>query len=120
MRLTSPYTLMGLVFAGLILLILLSSHPKPVYCAQAFEHHEQTVVMFGTSWCRYCGKARQYFDDNKVAYCEYDIEASDENEATYRALGGDGVPLILVGETRISGFDESRVQYALRQHQLLP
>jgi glutaredoxin len=120
MRLTSPYTLMGVIVAGITLVILFSSNPKPVYCAQAFAQREQAVVMFGTSWCRYCGKARQYFDENKIAYCEYDIEASDESEASYRALGGDGVPLILVGETRIIGFNESSLHYALRQRHLMP
>lgn len=119
MRFTSLYALIGVV-AGLTLVILLSSNPKPVFCAQAFDQHEQQVVMFGTSWCRYCGKARQYFSDNKIAYCEYDIEASDANEAIYRSLGGNGIPLILVGETRISGFNESSLHYALRQRHLMP
>ncbi len=120
MRLTSPYTLMGVVFTGIILVMLFSSQVKPVHCTQPFAQHEQQVVMFGTRWCHYCGKARQYFDDNKIAYCEYDIEVSAENAATYRNLGGDGVPLIVIGETRISGYNESKLHFTLREYHLMP
>ena len=32
------------------------------------------VVMYSTSWCGYCKKARAYFKKNNIAYSDYDIE----------------------------------------------
>jgi glutaredoxin len=64
------------------------------------------VVMYATSWCPYCAKAREYFARNGIAYVEHDIEKSAAVNAEFRRLGGRGVPLILVGTERISGFSE--------------
>lgn len=43
------------------------------------------VVIYTTSWCGYCKKAKMEFDK----------------------LGGKGVPVILVGKKRMSGFSEA-------------
>ena len=64
------------------------------------------VVMYATSWCPYCAKARTYFKRNGIAYAEHDIEKSAAANAEYKRLGGRGVPLIYVGAERMSGFSE--------------
>ena len=66
------------------------------------------VVMYATDWCPYCAKARAYFRTNGIDYIEHDIEKSPAGRAGYQQLGGRGVPLILVGEQRMSGFAEAR------------
>lgn len=62
------------------------------------------VVMYGTGWCAYCKKARQYFQANNIPYQEYDIESSATAKAEYDALNGKGVPLILVDDSIMNGF----------------
>ena len=64
------------------------------------------VVMYATSWCPYCAKARAYFARTGTAYTEYDIEKSAAAKAEFKRLGGRGVPLILVGKEKMSGFNE--------------
>ena len=64
------------------------------------------VVMYATSWCPYCAQAREYFGRNGIAYTEHDIEKSAAANAEFRRLGGRGVPLILVGREKMSGFSE--------------
>jgi glutaredoxin len=64
------------------------------------------VVMYATSWCPYCAKARAYFARKGIAYAEYDVEKSATANAEFRRLGGRGVPLILVGREKMSGFSE--------------
>lgn len=64
------------------------------------------VVMYATSWCPYCAKARAYFKRTGTAYTEYDIEKSASARAEFKRLGGRGVPLILVGKETMSGFSE--------------
>jgi len=64
------------------------------------------VVMYATAWCPYCAKARAYFKQTNTAYVEHDIEKSADAHAEFRRLGGRGVPLILVGNEKLSGFSE--------------
>ena len=62
------------------------------------------VVMYSTSWCGYCKKARQYFKSKGIAFNEYDIEKNKKAKRKYERLGGQGVPLILVGKKSMRGF----------------
>jgi len=64
------------------------------------------VLMYATSWCGYCAKARAYFAKNGIAYVEHDIEQSAAANAEFKRLGGKGVPLILFGRQTMSGFSE--------------
>lgn len=63
------------------------------------------VVMYGTSWCGYCKKARAHFLAHNIAFTDLDVEADATAKQQFNALGGGGVPVILVGDTRINGFD---------------
>jgi glutaredoxin len=62
------------------------------------------VVMYSASWCGYCKQARRYFRQKNIAFDEYDVEKSSKGKTDFRKLGGNGVPLILVGNKRMSGF----------------
>ena len=73
-------------------------------------HH---VVMYSTSWCPYCQKAREFFDGHDIAYTEYDIEKSPEAKRQFDALRGRGVPLIVVGTEKIRGWNPTAVKAAL-------
>jgi glutaredoxin len=62
------------------------------------------VTMFSTSWCPHCKRAKDYFARKGVAYREVDIEASEAGSREFKAYGGQGVPLIIVGDKRMRGF----------------
>lgn len=64
------------------------------------------VELYATSWCGYCRKARQHFAREGIAYIEYDIEKDAAANARHKALGGRGVPLILVDGRKMNGFSE--------------
>jgi glutaredoxin len=68
------------------------------------DGHQPRVVMYATDWCPYCAKARQYFADNGIRYTEYDIDKDPAARRRYEAMDATGVPVILVGDTRINGF----------------
>jgi glutaredoxin len=89
-----------------VLLALLFFLAAGAAAAQPAAKAAGPVVMYATSWCPYCAKARAYFANNGIAYMEHDIEKSVAVNAEFRRLGGRGVPLILVGTERISGFSE--------------
>ncbi|MCP4044143.1 MAG: DUF4124 domain-containing protein [Gammaproteobacteria bacterium] len=66
--------------------------------------HGQKVVMYSTSWCAYCKKAKQYFKKNNIKFTEYDIEENARARKRYKKLGATGVPVIVVGQKRMNGF----------------
>ncbi len=57
------------------------------------------------AWCPHCKRAKAYFARKGVGYREVDIEASDADRREFEEYGGKGVPLIIVGERRMRGFD---------------
>lgn len=97
--------LVALLFGGL------PAARQQVYEWTSAEGHGRqigtTVIMYSTKWCPYCHRAREYFKRHSFDYVEYDIEASAENLAKFRQLGGGGVPLILLGDRRMDGFSPS-------------
>ena len=64
----------------------------------------KTVVMYSTSWCGYCKKAKRHFKKSNIRYTEYDIEKSTKGARDYKKLKGRGVPVILIGDQRMNGF----------------
>lgn len=65
------------------------------------------VVMYSTSWCGYCKKARKYFIANSIAFIEHDIEKDKRAKKRYDKLGGKGIPVIIYGKKRMNGFSIS-------------
>jgi glutaredoxin len=80
----------------------LSSETKltPVYAGKP------DIVIYTTSWCGYCKKAKAYFSANKMAYKEYNIEKDRFAKRQYDRIGGIGVPVILIGDQRLNGFSQ--------------
>jgi glutaredoxin len=74
------------------------------------------VVMFATSWCPYCKKAREVFAAKGIRYTEIDVEV-DQRGAAYQkdTFGGGGVPLIIMGDRVMMGFDEGELLRGLRE-----
>ena len=68
------------------------------------------VVMYSTTWCGVCVKAKKYFKENKIAFSQYDVETSSKGKRDYKKLDGRGVPIILVGDNRLNGFSAGRFE----------
>lgn len=71
------------------------------------------VVLYTTSWCPYCAKAKAYFKENKIAYTEMDIEKSETAKRQHQELGGGTIPKVLIGNRMIAGFIPSAFDAAL-------
>ena len=83
-----------------------------VVSAQRGEQPE--VLMYATEWCGYCAAAREFFSANGIRYSELDIEKSSAGYDGHRKLGGNGVPLIVVGSEVVHGFDEGQLRSLLK------
>ena len=94
-----------------------------VYCTKETLSSEPDAIMFGTSWCPYCFQARRYFVNNKISYCEYNIEDNDKGEELYLRITNhnmaQGIPIIFIGDYRLSGFNKNHIEKILLEMKLL-
>lgn len=84
-------------------------NPEPTTAVPGTE-----IVLFSTDWCGYCAQARALFESVGVPYREYDIEKSAEGFKQYQALGGRGVPLLIINGTLLQGFNKRQILRALQ------
>ena len=77
-----------------------------VYDSSLITKRKQSreVVMYSTTWCGVCKKAKRYFQSKNIPYTEYDIEKSEKAAREFKKLRGRGVPVILIGDRRMNGF----------------
>ena len=73
--------------------------------------------MYSTQSCPYCAKTRAYFAERKIAFVERDVQADPTALAQFKQLGGTGVPQVLIGDRRISGFAPKALDDALERLQ---
>lgn len=74
------------------------------------------VVMYSTSWCGYCAKARKFFKSAKIPFIERNIENTPEAMRQYEQLGGHGVPLLVVNQQTLQGFNTKAIRQALAKN----
>lgn len=72
------------------------------------------IKIYSTPTCVYCRMARQFLDEQKIAYTDYDVatDAEKRNEMIERS-GQMGVPVIDVDGELIIGFDKARLMQLL-------
>jgi len=107
----------GLVFLGILVVgfILISRHEpvNTIDCTPDIIATKPDVIMLGAWWCSYCYKAKKYFQENKIHYCEYDMENTAIGKKLYREHGSGAVPMLLIGQYQINGYSEQQIEYAL-------
>jgi glutaredoxin len=92
----------------------LAMKPSAVSAQGNPANGQPQVVLYATSWCGYCAATRKFFEQNQIEYTEYDIEKNAAAAEEHRQLGGNGVPLIVVGDTVIHGYNQVELRRALR------
>ncbi len=74
------------------------------------EQRQPKVVIFTTPTCSWCRTAKQYFLQNKIRFTEVDVtrDSAGLNDMM-RVSGQRGVPVILINNRPIVGFDKNRI-----------
>lgn len=86
---------------------------KKVYKEHFNADGSPKVVMYSVSWCGYCKKAREDFNDLGIDFTEWDVEDNWSANDRYQYLESGGYPLIYVGTIRVGTFDEYKIKDAL-------
>lgn len=72
------------------------------------------IKLFSAVWCGYCKLAKSHLARRGIAFEELDVEQSATGRDEYRRLDGRGVPVILVGDQRMDGFDPAALDVMLK------
>lgn len=86
--------------------------------SQPISTENTRVTLLSTTRCGYCKLAKNYLDKHNIDYIELDVEQSVEGRRLYNELNGRGVPIILIGDTRINGYNEEMLKQALQKEKL--
>lgn len=72
------------------------------------------VVIFTTPTCSFCNNAKRYFREKSIRFTEVDV-AKDQKAAIdmQRKTGQTGVPVILINNRPIVGFDVPKINSLL-------
>lgn len=77
------------------------------------DRHGTDVLLYSTESCGYCKQAKTILNQSGVNYRELDIERSRSARDEFKALGGRGVPLLVVKGEVIKGFDVQQIKEAI-------
>lgn len=72
------------------------------------------VIIFTTPTCSFCKAAKRYFREKNIRFTEVDV-SRDQKAAMdmYRRTGQMGVPVILINNRPIVGFDVNKINQML-------
>ena len=72
------------------------------------------VIIFSTPTCSFCNAAKRYFREKNVRFTDVDV-SRDQRAARdmQRKTGQMGVPVILINNKPIVGFDKPRIMQML-------
>lgn len=74
----------------------------------------KNVIIYSTPSCHFCHMAKDFFKANNVTYTEYDV-ATDlvKRQEMVDKSGQRGVPVILIDDNLIVGFDKPTISKLL-------
>ena len=74
----------------------------------------KNVTIYSTPTCHFCHVAKDFLKERGVAYTEFDVAHDlEKRQEMIQKSGQMGVPVILVDDTLIIGFDRERLATAL-------
>ena len=76
---------------------------------EVVKGYSDETILYATSWCGYCKKTRELLREHNIPYTEYDIEKSAKGEREYRALDGNGVPLMVINGEVVRGYNPRKI-----------
>ena len=72
------------------------------------------VSIYTTPSCAYCKMAKEFFKENDIEYSEHDVTEDDKaREEMVQKSGQMGVPVIMVDDEVLVGFDKDKLSEVL-------
>ncbi len=78
------------------------------------DQKQHKVIIFTTPTCPWCRAAKQYFIQKKVKFTEVDVTKNQSAvKDLIRLTGQTGVPVILIDNKPVVGFDRAKIDKLL-------
>ncbi|MEK7572443.1 MAG: glutaredoxin domain-containing protein [Patescibacteria group bacterium] len=70
----------------------------------------KNVTIYSTPSCHFCHIAKDFFKANNIVYTEYDVASNlEKRKEMIEKSGQMGVPVIIIDDELIVGFDKSKI-----------
>lgn len=76
---------------------------------------DQRTILYTVKGCKYCAKTKIYFAEHHIQYLERDIADSGIGSQQFHALKGESVPIALIGNRQIIGYNPSAFDAAISE-----
>ncbi|MEO5635462.1 MAG: glutaredoxin domain-containing protein [Candidatus Paceibacterota bacterium] len=74
----------------------------------------KNVTIYSTPSCHYCHMAKEFFTANNIAFTNFDVAGDAEKRKEMVEKSGQmGVPVILIGDDLVIGFDKPKITQLL-------
>ncbi len=74
----------------------------------------KNVTIYSTPTCHFCHLAKDFFKEKNIAYTEYDVMSNlEKRQEMVEKSGQMGVPVILIDNEVIVGFDKPEISKTL-------
>lgn len=77
------------------------------------------ITLYSSRNCPYCRQARQYLQNKGLRFQEFDVQQNVRAQRMLEKMGTRSVPVLMIGDTRVDGFDRQRLDRLLKQLCLL-
>ena len=71
------------------------------------------VIIFTSSSCPWCNRVKQYLKEKRFRFKEVNVEKDPEGAREMRRRNITGVPVVLIGNHPIIGFDKAKIDRLL-------
>ena len=101
-----------LIFLLIFALVLFTINRVAAYLHLPKEGATE-IVIYTTEWCPYCNALRKTLVAYNIPFTEHDTEKSIQGILGFWALRARGVPVSVIGEQIIYGYDGQKITDAL-------
>ena len=75
---------------------------------------EKKVILYSIPTCPNCKKTKEFLSQKGISYDDYDVSKNTEkSKEMFKKTGQMGVPVIVVGDEIMVGFNKSKLEDAL-------
>jgi glutaredoxin len=79
------------------------------------KNKQPRITLYSTPSCTHCRQLKQWLQQHRVRFVEMDVQRNARAFKDFTRHGGRSVPLLLVGEHSINGFDPKKLPAQLRK-----
>lgn len=96
------------------------SHIKLGDYSMHFNRTQKSVIVYGTSSCIHCKKARDYLKYHNIYFEDALIDTSNESEKYFNSLGVESVPVLVTRDALVVGYREKDYEKILARNSSNP